>query len=243
MTLLGVIGAAILAWWGLKFFGVTGRAQIGKVARVGGGFAALAVAGLLGLRGRMDMAVVVGSCGAWLLGWAALPAFLGGGASPFGGGSSARSAGSTSKVKSRRIEMVLDHDSGTITGRVLAGAFSGRPLESLSDRELLALRRECLADDPDGSRLIEQYLDGRFPGWREDAEPGPHGGGRPQAQLGTMTQQEAYEILGLQPGASEDAVRQAHRSLMKRLHPDQGGSTWLASRINQAKDLLLGRHA
>lgn len=54
-----------------------------------------------------------------------------------------------------------------------------------------------------------------------------------------MTEEEAYKVLGLDAGAGPEDIRRAHRALMKKVHPDQGGSNWLASRINQAKDMLL----
>jgi curved DNA-binding protein CbpA len=57
-----------------------------------------------------------------------------------------------------------------------------------------------------------------------------------------MTQEEAYQILGLEPGADADAVARAHRTLMKKLHPDQGGTNYLAARVNEAKDTILRRH-
>jgi hypothetical protein len=140
------------------------------------------------------------------------------------------------------IEMELDHDSGRMRGAVLVGPFQGRDLDELGPPELHQLLEACRQQDPDGDRLLEAYLDRRFTGWREDAERDRHARARPDPQSGAMTQEEAHQILGLEPGAQPEAIRRAHRDLMKKLHPDQGGSTYLASRVNQAKDVLLNRH-
>lgn len=101
-----------------------------------------------------------------------------------------------------------------------------------------------------GRELLASYLDRRYPRWREDVHNDtasgrrsqPHPPGNPPPPPGKMTEQEAYQILGLQPGASADEIGRAHRALIKKLHPDQGGSTYLAARVNEAKDVLLRRH-
>jgi DnaJ-domain-containing protein 1 len=235
INLLYGAAAVALIWWLAKLFSKSNPAVLVKGLKMGGGIAALGVAAILGLRGRIDMALLLGMAGASLLGW-------GGFRLPGIPQRTMKSPGSTSRVRSAMIEMELDHDTGEMRGTVLAGAFAGRSLDSLNREDLSVLVRDCLASDPDGARLLEAYLDRRFPGWRVDAEG--HGDPRPgrNPQPGAMTEQEAYEILGLQPGASADEIRAAHRTLMKKLHPDQGGPTYLATRVNQAKDVLLNRH-
>lgn len=236
MSLLYGVAVLILVWWLAKLFAGTNPKALARLMKTVGGVASLGVAGLLMVRGRMDMAIFLGGVGAWLLGWSATGP--GGIRFPWAD-RSGPTPGATSQVASVLLDMELDHDSGAMTGSVKAGAYAGRALDGLTMAELSALMRECLARDPDGARLLEAYLDRRSPGWREDAQRDgdPGKGGAPGS--GAMTQQEAYEILGLQPGAGEEAVREAHRALMKRIHPDAGGTSGLAARVNQAKDVLL----
>jgi hypothetical protein len=143
-------------------------------------------------------------------------------------------------VRSAFLDMQLDHDSGSLTGRVLGGAYAGRSLDDLDEAALQKLYRE-VAMDQESLSLLEAYFDRRIPGWREDFEADAATGSRRAPQTGPMTDEEAYQILGLAAGAGEPEIRAAHRNLMKRFHPDQGGSTFLASKINEAKDRLLGR--
>jgi hypothetical protein len=159
---------------------------------------------------------------------------------PFG--SANKSPGQRSEVRTDALEMALDHDSGDMEGRILKGQFTGRTLSSLSDGDLLVLLEELRGFDEQGTVLIEAYLDRRAQGWREGPEDAARAEARqPQSARGRMTREEAYEVLGLAKGANEDEIRAAHRKLMMKLHPDQGGSTYLAARINEAKDVLLGR--
>ena len=134
--------------------------------------------------------------------------------------------------------MELDHDTGAMRGTILQGRHAGVPLEALDIATLAALAGEI---DEESRALLAAYLDRREPGWREDAQsdaaPGPGA-----ARTSKMTEQEAYEILGLKPGTSAEEIGRAHRMLMKKLHPDQGGSTYLAARVNEAKEILLRRH-
>jgi DnaJ-domain-containing protein 1 len=143
----------------------------------------------------------------------------------------ARPAEDASTVETATLAMQLDHATGTLTGRILRGPQAGRDLASLDLAALVALLEDCRSADPESIALLETWLDRTHPGWR-DAPSQPSGG--------PMTRAEALAILGLAEGADAEAIRAAHRRLMRSAHPDRGGSDWLAARINQARDILLG---
>lgn len=151
------------------------------------------------------------------------------------------SRGKRSTVRTAALEMELDHDTGGLEGIVLAGRYEGKVLGTLGKDDLVALHAE-LSGDGESLQLLEAYLDSRFPGWREGADTDGGRGERAAPSTGAMTKQEAYQILGLEAGASTADIRKAHRRLMKSLHPDLGGSDFLAARINEAKDVLLNGH-
>lgn len=149
--------------------------------------------------------------------------------------------GDAARVETGLLAMELDRASGRLDGRVKSGRFAGRTLGGLELAELLALLEEARASDPPSVALLEAYLDRREPRWRErrQAASGAAGGGA--ADPGTMDERTALAILGLAPGAGPEEIRAAHRRLMAKLHPDHGGSDYLAAQINRAKEVLLGR--
>lgn len=153
-----------------------------------------------------------------------------------------RGAPRVSRVRTAVIEMELNHATGAMTGRVLAGPHAGTALEALDVPALLGVRAIC---DAQSLALLEAYLDRRAPAWREHAQgdAGSRDMGGAGSGGGAMTEQEAYQVLGLEQGADAASVRAAHRDLMKKLHPDHGGSSYLAAKINRAKDVILGKHA
>ena len=220
----------------IKQFARMDTAAAARLVRHGGGVVGMIGALLLLLRGRIGLAAAVAGMVASFAGWRTTGA---GWSSLRNAGLGAR-AGRVSSARSAMIEMRLDLDSGAMTGSVLAGTYAGRALEILSRPELLALRQELARDDPDGVSLLEPYLDRRFAGWRE-ADQGQGQGRRSSGAGGAMSRFEALQVLGLAEGASAADVIRAHRTLMKKFHPDHGGSTALAARVNQAKDVLMQR--
>ena len=145
-----------------------------------------------------------------------------------------------STVQTPFIRMSLDHDTGSMTGTVLQGRFAGMRIEELRPPELLALLRECRAADEEGARLLEAYLDRVRSNWHDEMAS-DWGRSETPANAPDVSVEEAYAILGLQPGADEAAIKAAHHRLMKQFHPDHGGTDYLATKINRARDVLLHR--
>jgi hypothetical protein len=238
-TLIAGVVAVIVLYSLLQMFRAANPVVLARAIKIGGGVVALAVAAFTGIRGELAVAIPLGIFGAGLLGW-----------SPFGstgfpnlsglfGSGAQRSPGQTSRVRSQFLDMTLDHDSGELLGQIVAGPYAGH---SLGEFDLPQLTAMIPGFDAESVSLLESYLDRRFPAWRQDAQGQGAGGQRRAASSGKMTDEEAYQILGLQPGAGRDDIVRAHRALMKKLHPDQGGSTYLATRVNEAKDTLLRTH-
>jgi DnaJ-domain-containing protein 1 len=231
MTLLfGLAALAVLLWAAQKYLKADPR-KLAAVLKLSGGIVLLVFAGVLALRGQIAVAAPLAAVGLGLLGWL-----------PFGpagfGARTHKSSGQVSQVRSAFLEMELDHDSGAMRGVILAGPREGTRLESLNLATLLGLMNDI---DDESRALLAAYLDRRDPGWRENAQADP-AAGRGSPSRGPMTQEEAYQILGLEPGAKAEEIVRAHRTLMKKLHPDQGGTNYLAARVNEAKDTLLRQH-
>ncbi len=148
-------------------------------------------------------------------------------------------APNTSKVKTNSLVMTLDHASGKMDGEIITGALAGKQLSDLTPNELKRFYHDCAESDPEAIRLLEAYIARERSDW--DEAPGPSGDADSrQAQLSdAITVREAYDILGLEQGATRAEIVQSHRSLMKQFHPDKGGSNYLASKVNEAKKVLL----
>ncbi|HYA79467.1 MAG TPA: DnaJ domain-containing protein [Methylocystis sp.] len=235
MPILAGIATLILTYFVLKGFVSASPALLAKMIRKSGAVVLLALAALLLLRGLIVPAAAMGGFALWLLGFRVGPFARSGG-------------GAVSRVRSAMIEMELDRTSGAIRGVVLAGPEEGKTLDQLSREQLLTLYRRCVTNDPEGARLLEAYFDRRFAGWRgaaqgqNGARGSGSGGAATRRRPTSISEDEAYEILGLKKGAGAGEIARAHRELMKKLHPDHGGTTDLAARVNEAKDVLMRRH-
>lgn len=194
------------------------------------GIGIMGFAGLLALRGAMQIAVPLFLFGLGLAGKGS--AFPNG----FNWGK-AKSPGQKSRVATSLLAMELDHDSGGMDGEVLSGALKGRRLSSLTQQDMISFHLLCKSASDQSLPLYEAWLDRAQPEWR--AAWGGHKSAS-TSSTGAMSREEAAAILGLKVGASSEDIKSAHKRLMKDFHPDKGGSDYLAAKINAAKDVLLG---
>ena len=211
-----------------------------KGVRYSGAAAAVCLALYLLISGRWPIALAAVSAGLpFFLRWKALRERVTGGARSSAGGR-------RSQVETAMLRMSLDHETGDVSGSVLKGAFSGRDLDALSRSELTAVLAECRSEDPQSVPLLESYLERRFGAGSDDSARGEeassesgNAGGR-GGTSSAMTRSEAFDILGLEEGASRDQIREAYHRLILKNHPDQGGTAYIAAKLNQAKAVLLG---
>ena len=221
--------ALALLLWLAKSYIKLDPSLLNRYGRKLGGYAAFAAAILLAFKGRIDAALLLGGLGGWLLGVRIpiLPWYQPNTTQP--------------SLRTAWLDLTSAND-GSLEGHVIGGPFAGRTINTLERDDLFRLLNALSDADPAGYNLFQTYLDRRLPGWRETAEGHAHSRQRRTAATSAMTEQEAYEVLGIEMGASEEQIREAHRALLRKLHPDQGGTTWLATRINMARDVLLNRH-
>jgi hypothetical protein len=228
-----LLGCVVLLclWQLLKPGSLSKSPVLDGILRRSGSFVAFALAIFTLTRGELGLAIPLFILAAGLRGW--LPQISRGGFS--------RPRTRTAFVRTTFVTVMLDPMRQPVDGQITRGRFAGRKLSDLQPGELLALRHEVAADFF-GRSILEAYLDRRLAGWREHFQDDAAAGRRDRASSDAMSKQEAYEILGVQPGAGADDIRRAHRTLMKKIHPDKGGTTQMAARVNQARDILLEGH-
>jgi hypothetical protein len=247
LILLGILGAI---FWFLYWFRKTPPHRVSQVLRKSALWGLIAVLVLAAATGRLNPIFAAIGAAIPLLMRAAylvrlLPAIqqllrgigLGGLAGPAGAASGGSQA---SSIRTNFLEMRLDHTTGAMDGQVIDGPFKGRRLSDLILDDLMRMLEFYRDADAQSAAVLEAYLDReREADWRK-SDQGEGRTGRAPAHNERLTKAEAWSILGLEPGADTDAIRAAHRRLMQRLHPDRGGSDYLAAKINEAKRLLLG---
>lgn len=245
-----LVAGLLLLWLSsilLRGFMRSNPAAMARMLSQGGGVLALLIAVVMILRGEFNLALLSAMAGLWLLGRRSTSSL---GLFRFGGGGFAGrrrdQAPQQVRVRTDLLDVVIDRRTGVVRGSFTSGPNAGRELDTLTRPECAAGYRWCRSVDTKGADLLEVYLDGRFAGWREagdfgDDTRGPQAGSRARGPI-RMPDHEAYHVLGLAEGASREEITRAHRRLMKQYHPDHGGSTAMAARVNEAKDVLMRRH-
>lgn len=239
--LLAGLAALLLALVAANGFAKANPSVLARIVRGTGGVIALAAAVFLAVRGAFGYAAPLAALGVWLLSATQSPV------TPRGNPASGR----TSQVRTQTLEMTLDLDTGAISGEILRGPYAGQQIDALTPAQIAEIWSECRYSDPQSAQILEAYLDREHSGWREHAGASGTGGddgsgerrrrdGRDApAGNGPMSVEEACDVLGVSPNASEEEIARAHRTRMMQNHPDRGGSTYLAAKINEAKSVLL----
>jgi hypothetical protein len=155
------------------------------------------------------------------------------------GGMANGSPRQTSKVRSRHLEMTLDHETGAIDGQILTGDRQGQVLSDLTLHELLKYYAEIQMEE-ESVKLLQTFLDSVHLGWRDQADESSTRSEETSPLSRQMSRDEAYKLLGLEAGCDEEDIRKAYHRLIKRVHPDSGGSAALTAQVTEARDLLLG---
>lgn len=244
LLLAAIVGvAAFLFLW--RAFGAVPRSQRFKQLAVGAAVVLVTVLLLLTATGRLHwLAALAAGALPFLRGLAGLIAgplisnflrnklFARSTAAP---GADAGQAPKDSTVATNELRMTLDHETGAMEGELLAGEAAGRRLSELDLPALRTVFGEL--SDEDSRQLLGAYLDRRFPGWSD--QTADHGGRTSAETTGEMDAEQALAVLGLDAGASKTDIIEAHRRLMQKLHPDRGGTDYLAATLNRAKKVLL----
>jgi len=230
--ILLALAAAVLFFWMIGKFGGGSPAQTATLIRRMSGVALMGASGFLALRGAVAAAAPL-----FILGLGMVAPNFSFVPNSFSWGR--RSEGQRSSVRTGMLSMELDHDTGAMDGEILAGRFKGKRLRALELDELVELMQECQSASDQSASLLEAYLDRTHADWRTRTGSRQSSGGQPPPGA-TMSRDEAYAVLGLKSNCGEKEIREAHRRLMKQYHPDRGGSDYLAAKINQAKDVLVG---
>lgn len=227
------LGLVALSLWG---FANASAAALARALRISG-FVLVTLIGVF-LTFRLmpiSTAIFFALIWGWLSGIAfgvfKSPAFMQG----VGRGAAQPSPGQTSGVDTDWLSMSLEHDSGVMDGTVKRGSFAGCKLSELDADSLRKLFAELERENPNSARLVEAWVARMRPDVTLDGGPDV-----PPSQSGSMTRAEALDVLGLEEGASDDDIRAAHLRLMKQVHPDLGGSDYLAAKLNEARRVLLG---
>jgi succinate dehydrogenase flavin-adding protein (antitoxin of CptAB toxin-antitoxin module) len=138
---------------------------------------------------------------------------------------------SPSQFRTKSLLVQVNFSTREMDGEILQGEFSGKRLSELSREELQSFAESLKVTDRESFLLLQTYLLRNNRGGSEQSYT--------DGSLSELSEKEAYEILGLEANASKEDIIKAHKRLVQRLHPDRGGSDYLAAKINAAKDKLI----